>query len=149
LRCMRVVALSSILASLGVLAGQRTPAERSQSLAGVPGVTKVSFNRDVRPVLSICFRCHGPDESPRRADMRLDLRDEALKPRRKGIPIVPGKPDESLVVQRIFEANPARVMPPTSIHKELSDAQKETIRRWIEQGAGYEGHWAYQPVERQ
>src|SRR5262249_53004781 len=109
---------------------------------------KVAFNRDVRPILTTCFRCHGPDESSRRAGMRLDLRDEALKPRTNGAPIVPGKPEESLVVTRIFETNPARVMPPATIHKELSDAQKETIRRWIEQGAEYQGHWAYQPVER-
>jgi hypothetical protein len=97
---------------------------------GTPN-TKVAFNRDVRPILTTCFRCHGPDESSRRAGMRLDLRDEALKPRPNGAPIVPGKPDESLVVKRIFETNPARVMPPASIHKDLTDPQKETIRRWV------------------
>ena len=59
----------------------------------------ISFNRDVRPIMSgTCFRCHGPDESSRRAGMRLDLRDEALKRRGNGTPIVPGKPDESLIV---------------------------------------------------
>lgn len=148
-RCTPVVAFSCILVSVGLLAGQRTtPATRSKTPLADLESNKISFNRDVRPILSTCFRCHGPDESSRRADMRLDLRDEALKSRRNGTPIVPGKPDESLVVKRIFEADPARVMPPASIHKELSDAQKETIRRWIEQGAQYEGHWAYQPVER-
>ena len=95
-----------------------------------------------------CFRCHGPDESSRRAGMRLDLRDEALKRRGNGTPIVPGKPDESLVVRRIFAEDPARVMPPANIHKELTAAQKQTIRRWIEQGAVYEGQWSYQPVVR-
>jgi hypothetical protein len=96
----------------------------------------ISFNRDVRPIMSgTCFRCHGPDESSRRAGMRLDLRDEALKRRGNGTPIVPGKPDESLIVRRIFSEDPARVMPPAAIHKELTAAQKQTIRRWIEQGA--------------
>jgi hypothetical protein len=80
--------------------------------------------------------------------MRLELRDEALKRRGNGTPIVPGKPDESLVVRRIFAEDPARVMPPANIHKELTDAQKQTIRRWIEQGAAYEGQWSYQPVVR-
>jgi hypothetical protein len=111
-------------------------------------VTPVRFNRDIRPILSTCFRCHGLDESSRRAGLRLDLRDEALKPRRTGTPLVPGKPDESNIVKRIFETDPARIMPPPSIHKELSDAQKQTIRRWIEEGAEYEGHWAYQAIER-
>jgi hypothetical protein len=110
--------------------------------------TRVAFNRDVRPILTTCFRCHGPDESSRRAGLRLDLREEALKPRSNGTPIVPGNADESLVAKRIFETNPTRVMPPASIHKELTDSQKETIRRWIQQGAEYQGHWAYQPVER-
>jgi hypothetical protein len=135
---LKAVLLAIVLGiGIGGSAGQ-TPA----------GSERVRFNRDVRPILSTCFRCHGPDESSRRADLRLDLRDEALKQRRNGAPIVPGRPAESLVVNRIFETNPARVMPPASIHKELTGAQKQTIRRWIEQGAEYEGHWAYQRIER-
>jgi hypothetical protein len=80
--------------------------------------------------------------------MRLDVRDEALRRRGNGTPIVPGKPDESLIVTRIFADDPARVMPPAAIHKELTAAQKQAIRRWIEQGAVYEGQWSYQPVVR-
>ena len=110
--------------------------------------SRVSFNRDVRPILSTCFRCHGPDESSRRANLRLDLREEAIKPRRTGTPISPGKPDDSLIVRRIFATDARQIMPPASIHKELTDAQKDTIRRWVDQGAEYEGHWAYQPVQR-
>ncbi len=117
--------------------------------APAPSGANISFNRDVRPIMSgTCFRCHGPDESSRRAGMRLDLRDEALKRRGNGTPIVPGQPDESLIVRRIFSDDPARVMPPAAIHKELTDAQKQVIRRWIEQGAVYEGQWSYQPVVR-
>ena len=82
------------------------------------------------------------------AGMRLDLRDEATKPLRDGLtPIVPGEPDKSAIIQRIF-AKDARVMPPSSIHKDLTPAQKDTIRQWVAEGAKYEGHWAYQPVLR-
>ena len=110
---------------------------------------EVRFNRDVRPIMAeTCFRCHGPDRSSRMAGMRLDIRGEAIKPTASGaVPIVPGDPDKSAVVQRIF-APGARVMPPGFVHKPLTDAQKRTIRQWISEGAKYEGHWAYQPVER-
>ncbi len=111
---------------------------------------KVSFNRDIRPIMSeTCFRCHGPDKSSRMAGLRLDIREEAIKPTRtKVIPIVPGKPEESAIIDRIFSKNPAKLMPPKYAHKELSEAQKETIRRWVAEGAEYEGHWAYAPVKR-
>ena len=117
-------------------------------LAGVAGA-QVQFNRDIRPIMAeTCFRCHGPDRSSRMAGMRLDIRDEALKPTARGVtPIVPGDPDKSAIIQRIF-ATGARVMPPAAIHKELTQAQKETIRRWVAEGAKYQGHWAYQPVKR-
>jgi hypothetical protein len=81
------------------------------------------------------------------AGMRLDIRDEALKPTARGsVPIVPGDPAKSAIVARV-SATDARVMPPASIHKELSAAQKETVRQWVAEGAKYEGHWAYQPLQ--
>src|ERR671923_2932796 len=106
---------------------------------------RVGFNRDIRPIMSdTCFRCHGPDRNARKADMRLDIRDEAIKPTRSGhVPIVPGDPEKSEIIARIF-ATGATVMPPRYAHKELTQAQKETIRRWVADGAVYEGHWAYQ-----
>lgn len=110
----------------------------------------VSFNRDIRPIMAdTCFRCHGPDKGARMAGLRLDLREEATKPNRAGrFPVVPGDPDKSLIVERIFQSNRARVMPPPSAHKELTDKQKVTIRRWVQEGASYEGHWAYQKLAR-
>jgi hypothetical protein len=110
---------------------------------------RVSFNRDVRPIMSdTCFRCHGPDQRARMAGLRLDVRAEATAVTRSGhIPIVPGDPDKSEVVARIF-ATGAKTMPPASAHKELTERQKATIRRWIAEGAAYEGHWAYQSVAR-
>ncbi|HTM51668.1 MAG TPA: PSD1 and planctomycete cytochrome C domain-containing protein [Bryobacteraceae bacterium] len=115
--------------------------------AGASGA--VSFNRDIRPIMSdTCFRCHGPDKNARMAGLRLDIRDEALKPRPSGAtPIVPGDPAHSAIVQRVF-AKDARIMPPPFAHKELNTAQKNTIRQWVAEGAKYEGHWAYAPVER-
>jgi hypothetical protein len=110
----------------------------------------IRFNRDIRPIMSdTCFRCHGPDASSRMAGLRLDIREEALKRTASGVtPIVPGDPDRSAIVERVFSTNKARVMPPLAAHKELTERQKATIREWVAQGAKYESHWAYQPVTR-
>jgi hypothetical protein len=111
---------------------------------------RLGYNRDIRPILSEnCFRCHGPDKGSRMAGFRLDVREQALQPIRSGaVPIVPGKPEASAVVARIFDPDPARAMPPEYAHKTLTPLQKETIRRWVAEGAEYEGHWAYLPVRR-
>ncbi len=95
-----------------------------------------------------CFRCHGPDKNSRMAGMRLDIREEAINPIRSGrIPIVPGDPDKSEIIERIF-ADGAKIMPPAYAHKTLTQKQKDMIRRWVSEGAVYEGHWAYQPLQR-
>jgi hypothetical protein len=105
---------------------------------------KVQFNRDIRPILSDnCYACHGPDKSRRKAQLRLDLRDNAVE---KGA-IVPGKPDESELVARVFADNDD-VMPPPDHRKKLTAAQKGLLKRWIAQGAEYEAHWAYLPIRR-
>src|SRR5690349_12813661 len=116
--------------------------------SGASSFAAVSFNRDIRPIMAdTCFRCHGPDKNSRMAGMRLDIRDEALKPTKSGVtPIVPGDPEHSAIVQRVFATNAARIMPPAAAHKELTPVQKETISRWVAEGAKYEGHWAYQPL---
>jgi hypothetical protein len=143
---------SRILAAALLLLGASTAwvvAAGQAPTAVTSDAGRVRFNRDIRPIMAgTCFRCHGPDESSRMAGMRLDLRDEAIRARRNGTPIVPGNPDASLIVQRIFADAPARRMPPASIHKDLTPAQKDIIRRWIAEGAEYEGHWAYQPPQR-
>src|SRR5579863_4046636 len=83
------------------------------------GRAQVSFNRDIRPIMSdTCFKCHGPDKSGRMMDLRLDIREEALKPAVDGkIPIVPGKPEQSEIVRRIFASDDSEIMPPASAHK--------------------------------
>ena len=123
------------MAVAGVLATSATMLSAQQ---------RVDFQRDVRPILSDnCFLCHGPDASTRKANLRLDEREGALAARSNGTPVVPGKPDESLLYKRITDAVAARRMPPLSSHKTLNDEQKDTIRRWIEQGAEWKAHWAF------
>ena len=116
--------------------------EEGLSAAG-PG--EVRFNRDVRPILSDhCFSCHGPDANHREADLRLDVREAAVASRA----IVPNQPTESELIARILSDDPEKRMPPESAHKPLSPQQVETLKRWVEQGAEYEPHWAYQlPVK--
>jgi hypothetical protein len=106
---------------------------------------RVSFSRDVLPILSDnCFFCHGPDPKHRKADLRLDVRDVALESEA----IVPGKPDESFLIERILSTEKTEVMPPPSSHKKLTAQQKELLKSWIEQGAQYQQHWAYErPVK--
>lgn len=111
---------------------------------------QVKFNRDVRPIMSdTCFRCHGPDSKTRMAGLRLDVRDDALKATKSGItPIVPGDAEKSAIISRIFATEPAKIMPPKHVHKDLTQAQKDTIRKWVAEGATYEGHWAYEPIKK-
>lgn len=100
---------------------------------------KLEFNRDIRPILAdACFACHGVDGAARQADLRLDLRQSAID---SGA-LEPGKPGESSLVDRVLTADPERIMPPLKTHKKLTDAQKETLRKWVEQGAEYQPHWS-------
>jgi hypothetical protein len=110
----------------------------------------VNFSREILPLLSDkCFSCHGADPSTRMAGLRLDLREEATKPRRGKAAVTPGKPEESLILARIAPANPASIMPPERSHKApLSTEQVEAFRRWIEQGAVWGKHWSFEKPER-
>jgi hypothetical protein len=106
----------------------------------------VDFQRQVRPILSDnCFLCHGPDQGTRMADLRLDIKEGAFSVRKNGSPIVPGKPDESLLIKRIFSPDSSFRMPPLFAHKTLTAEQKETLRKWIEEGAVWKQHWAFVP----
>lgn len=107
---------------------------------------RVDFSRDIQPLMAdTCFRCHGFDENARKAKLRLDIRAEALNPAKSGaVPIVPGKPDESEIIRRIFATDDDR-MPPDSLHKPLTTPQRELFRRWVAEGAEYRGHWAFVP----
>ena len=109
---------------------------------------KVSYNFDIRPILSDkCYKCHGPDASHREAYLRLDIADSIYKPLKitKGaFALVPGKPDKSEIYKRISSADQTYMMPPPDAHLDmLSEYEKKLIKRWIEQGAKYEKHWAF------
>jgi hypothetical protein len=126
-------------------AGALTAAWLVLGAVAARGDEPVRFNRDVRPILAdTCFRCHGP--AVRKAGLRLDVRDVALKETESGaVPIVPGKADESELVRRILSDDPSEVMPPPASRKALSAEQKAVLKQWVEQGAVYQGHWAFTP----
>jgi len=107
------------------------------------------FNRDIRPLLSDnCFQCHGPDAAKRQGGLRLDLSEAAYQGGESGPAIVPGKPAESLLVERIYSTDPDLQMPPLQSGKTLDAAQKQLLQQWISGGAQYQPHWAFVPVER-
>jgi hypothetical protein len=103
---------------------------------------KISYNKDIRPILSDnCFHCHGFDKKTRKGKFRLDVREDAVAKEA----IVPGRPDKSELINRIFSTSADDVMPPPEAHKTLTAAQKDLLKRWIAAGAPYEKHWAYVP----
>src|SRR5690349_2294530 len=106
---------------------------------------EIQFNRDIRPILSEnCYVCHGHDKNQRKAKLRLDVRDVAIE---RGA-IVPGKPEESKLVEHVFSTDPDEIMPPAKSNKKLTAAQKELLKKWIAAGAEYEPHWAYIKPQR-
>ncbi len=108
------------------------------------GGPKINFQRQVRPILSDnCFLCHGPDKGTRMAGVRLDIREGAFATRKNGTVIVPGKPDESLLIKRVFSEDAGYRMPPVFAHKTLTTEQKNILRLWVEQGAQWKDHWAF------
>jgi len=105
----------------------------------------LTYNDDIRPILvENCFGCHGADSAGRKADLRLDDRDAAVE---SGA-IVPGDPDSSVALDRIFSDDPEEVMPPPSVKKVLTAEQKELLERWIAAGAEYQPHWSFIPPQR-
>ena len=140
-RCIRwsgvwsVVTLALVAVDAATVFGQTTEQPR----------TGVSFQQQVRPLLSnTCFRCHGPDEHERQAGLRLDQRESAVSKLESGkTAISPGKLDASEIVRRINSTDPDVMMPPPSLNKPLSVADKKLLTAWIEQGAEYREHWSF------
>ena len=120
------------------------PIVRRSEAAGAP----VDFNRQVRPILAEhCYQCHGPDEAKRKAGLRLDQPEGAAQRLKSGVrAVVPGRAAESRLLEVITSADPDEHMPPASTGKQLSADQVSVLRRWIEEGATWRGHWAYQPI---
>ncbi len=105
----------------------------------------LSYNRDVRPILSDkCFACHGPDEAAREGELRLDIREAALTAEA----FVPGDATGSEVVRRITSGDADDLMPPPDTGHSLNHDEIEVLKRWIGEGARYEAHWAFLPPTR-
>ena len=105
----------------------------------------LSYNEHIRPILvENCFSCHGADSASRKADLRLDRRDDAIE---YGA-IVAGDPDSTVLLDRIYSEDPEEVMPPPEIKKTLSEEQKALLTQWIKEGAEYEPHWSFIPPSR-
>lgn len=124
--------------------------ETSLLAADSPKIAPVSFNREIRPIFSEhCYACHGPDEGQRKAGLRLDIEEEALKPLKSGNrAVVPGNPSASALMSRITAEDPDDRMPPPEHENPLSSKQIDTLKRWIAGGAQWERHWAYLPQKR-
>jgi len=119
-------------------------------LAGISPVAfaadggKLRFNQDIRPIFSDkCFACHGFDAKKRKADRRLDTPEGAYAVADGVQAIAPGDLAKSEAWKRILSRDEDEVMPPPESHKKLSDAEKALIKRWIEEGATYQKHWAF------
>ncbi len=127
-------------AALSFAASSRPLNESSKPLA------TLRYGRDIRPLLSDkCFRCHGPDEAARQANLRLDEREAAIG----AGALVPGDARASELLARVTATDPDDVMPPPSSHKKaLSSDEIELLERWIDEGAHYEPHWAFVPPTR-
>ena len=111
---------------------------------------EISFNRDIRPILSSkCFFCHGPSEKSRKAKLRLDIEEEAFREKDEIAAFVRNSLEDSEAWHRITSDDPDEVMPPPEFKKELTKVEINTIKAWIEQGAKWEGHWAFIPVNKQ
>jgi hypothetical protein len=126
--CMSRLALPASIATLLAVSAVLRAAEPA-----------IEFNCDIRPVLAEnCLACHGQDAGKRQADLRLDVREQAVRAEA----VVPGDAAKSKLVQRIHSANPEEVMPPPDSNRRLTAAQKSLLERWIAAGAVYQEHWA-------
>lgn len=136
----RTFSRTLLLAIAGVLSFSQ-----SQAQDAVPET--VEFNRDIRPILSDnCFFCHGPDKNKREADLRLDTKEGLHGTSEHVGALVPGMPDESELFQRITSIDDDKKMPPAKSGKVLSERDVQVLKKWIEQGGQFEGHWAFLPL---
>ena len=142
---LALVGFAFLLCSVGC--DQQTQHKPAQILPA-KSEAKLSYNRDIRPILSDkCFACHGPDAASRAADLRLDVIENGDDYDGAYFAIEPGDPDASELITRIHSKKPKLVMPPPDFGGvSLTNEEKALLRKWIEQGAEYEPHWAFTPV---
>jgi len=110
--------------------------------------TPVDFTNEVRPILSeYCFHCHGPDKSTRKAKLRLDLSEGALADLGGYSAVIPGKPEDSELMFRLHSEDEDELMPPPENGKSLTNEQKKILEDWIREGARYQEHWSFLPID--
>jgi hypothetical protein len=131
------------------LLGAAAPDEQEQkSLVPIP--ERIQFNRDIRPILSEhCVKCHGPSAQARKGKLRLDQKESAFGPAESGkIAVVPGDLQKSELWARVSTTEAEDKMPPRKSGKKLAPRDVALLKRWIEQGAVWQGHWAFLPLEK-
>lgn len=133
----------AIVATLGSGSQQRPPTNFSSE----PSLESehLSFNRDIRPILSDnCFSCHGPDEASREAELRLDTHEGVIGGESPAV--IAGKPAESEMIARLKTSDPDDLMPPAESHKKLTPKEIILLTQWVEEGAKWEDHWSFMPI---
>lgn len=132
---MRVFLVFTVLSILGAV--------RTASAA------PIDFSRDIQPILSEnCYHCHGPDAAERKGDLRLDVEADA-KAAKDGITAIsPGNSHASTIIERIFSTDPDEVMPTPKSNRKLSEAQRQLLKQWIDDGAKWGRHWAFERIEK-
>jgi mono/diheme cytochrome c family protein len=139
---MAAVAAAGFAVAFGTAPGA---ALRAQDKGPAPAPAVV-FNREILPILAAnCFACHGPDEKQRETKFHFDTKEGAFA--EEGI-IVPGNAAKSVLVKMITEPDPAKRMPPADSGHALTEKQIALLRRWIDEGATWDTHWAYTPPSR-
>jgi hypothetical protein len=138
------ITLGTLMAAALLLVGAQ--AQENKSLVAIP--ERIQFNRDIRPILSEnCVKCHGPGS--KKGNLRLDLRDSAFGPAESGkIALVPGDLAKSELWVRVSTSDLEDKMPPRKSGKKLTPREVALLKRWIEQGAQWQGHWAFVPLEK-
>ncbi|HRE83599.1 MAG TPA: DUF1549 domain-containing protein, partial [Opitutaceae bacterium] len=138
---IRLVLLSATVSFAGLSGGSA----RAEALPA-----KISYNEHIQPILAEnCFHCHGPDSATRKGKLRLDRSDDALLPRGDlDAAILAGKPDESMLIERILSPYDDERMPPLESHKTLKPKEVALLKQWIAEGAVYEKHWSFIAPQR-
>lgn len=134
-----------LLLTVAVVLPNRPVGAEDRPTAPAATARPVEYNRDIRPILAEnCFPCHGPDSAARKADLRLDRRDDAIT---TGA-LTPGDLKKSAAIDRVCSDDPSEIMPPPKSLKKLTAAQKDLLKRWVASGAEYQPHWSFIPPTR-
>ena len=144
---VHAIRLATLVATLFVAVGPIIAVDPTLKATNPDASSHVDFSRDILPILAnSCFQCHGPDEESREADLRLDREQDAKSDRGDYAAIVAGSAEKSELIRRLTSTDPDEVMPPPQFEKPLSAQQLTILRRWINQGAEWQGHWSFQPI---